>query len=72
MPVKVLFAPDHTLEVEFMKRMLKVKDKGEIWFAYVRRMCASTRAGPPPETITSPWDVLVERAEALVSHPESM
>ena len=32
-PVKVLFAPDHTPELEFMKQMLKVKDEGEIWFA---------------------------------------
>jgi hypothetical protein len=32
-PVKVLFAPDHTPELEFMKQMLKVKDQGEIWFA---------------------------------------
>jgi phosphatidylserine/phosphatidylglycerophosphate/cardiolipin synthase-like enzyme len=32
-PVKVLFAPDHTPELEFMKQMLKVKDGGEIWFA---------------------------------------
>jgi phosphatidylserine/phosphatidylglycerophosphate/cardiolipin synthase-like enzyme len=32
-PVKILFAPDHTPELEFMKQMLKVKDQGEIWFA---------------------------------------
>jgi phosphatidylserine/phosphatidylglycerophosphate/cardiolipin synthase-like enzyme len=32
-PVKVLFAPDHTPELEFMKQMLKVRTKGEIWFA---------------------------------------
>jgi hypothetical protein len=32
-PVKVLFAPDHTPELEFMKQMLKVKDQGEVWFA---------------------------------------
>jgi phosphatidylserine/phosphatidylglycerophosphate/cardiolipin synthase-like enzyme len=32
-PVKVLFAPDHTPELEFMKQMLKVKDQGEILFA---------------------------------------
>jgi len=32
-PVKVLFAPDHTPELEFMKQMLKVSEKGEIWFA---------------------------------------
>jgi phosphatidylserine/phosphatidylglycerophosphate/cardiolipin synthase-like enzyme len=32
-PVKVLFAPDHTPELEFMKQMLKVKDQGQIWFA---------------------------------------
>lgn len=32
-PVKVLFAPDHTPELEFMKQMLKVRPKGEIWFA---------------------------------------
>jgi phosphatidylserine/phosphatidylglycerophosphate/cardiolipin synthase-like enzyme len=32
-PVKVLFAPDHTPELEFMKQMLKVKENGEIWFA---------------------------------------
>jgi len=31
--VKVLFAPDHTPELEFMKQMLKVKENGEIWFA---------------------------------------
>jgi phosphatidylserine/phosphatidylglycerophosphate/cardiolipin synthase-like enzyme len=32
-PVKVLFAPDHTPELEFMKQMLKVRENGEIWFA---------------------------------------
>ncbi len=32
-PVKTLFAPDHTPELEFMKQMLKVRDKGEILFA---------------------------------------
>jgi len=32
-PVKVLFAPDHTPELEFMKQMLKVRPQGEIWFA---------------------------------------
>ena len=32
-PAKILFAPDHTPELEFMKQMLKVKDEGEIWFA---------------------------------------
>jgi phospholipase D-like protein len=32
-PVKVLFAPDHTPELEFMKQMLKVRDEGEILFA---------------------------------------
>jgi phosphatidylserine/phosphatidylglycerophosphate/cardiolipin synthase-like enzyme len=32
-PVKVLFAPDHTPELEFMKQMLKVRESGEIWFA---------------------------------------
>lgn len=32
-PVKVLFAPDHTPELEFMKQMLKVRKGGEIWFA---------------------------------------
>jgi phosphatidylserine/phosphatidylglycerophosphate/cardiolipin synthase-like enzyme len=32
-PAKVLFAPDHTPELEFMKQMLKVKEQGEIWFA---------------------------------------
>ena len=32
-PVKVLFAPDHTPELEFMKQMLKVRTKGNIWFA---------------------------------------
>jgi hypothetical protein len=32
-PVKVLFAPDHTPELEFMKQMLKVREDGEIWFA---------------------------------------
>jgi hypothetical protein len=32
-PVKVLLAPDHTPELEFMKQMLKVKENGEIWFA---------------------------------------
>lgn len=32
-PAKILFAPDHTPELEFMKQMLKVKQKGEIWFA---------------------------------------
>lgn len=32
-PVKVLFAPDHTPELEFMKQMLKVRDGGNIWFA---------------------------------------
>lgn len=32
-PVKILFAPDHTPELEFMKQMLKVKEQGEIWFA---------------------------------------
>jgi len=32
-PVKVLFAPDHTPELEFMKQMLKVRTNGTIWFA---------------------------------------
>lgn len=32
-PVKVLFAPDHTPELEFMKQMLKVRASGNIWFA---------------------------------------
>ncbi len=32
-PVKTLFAPDHTPELEFMKQMLKVKDQGDILFA---------------------------------------
>jgi phosphatidylserine/phosphatidylglycerophosphate/cardiolipin synthase-like enzyme len=32
-PAKILFAPDHTPELEFMKQMLKVKEGGEIWFA---------------------------------------
>jgi phosphatidylserine/phosphatidylglycerophosphate/cardiolipin synthase-like enzyme len=32
-PVKVLFAPDHTPELEFMKQMLKVRENGEIRFA---------------------------------------
>jgi phosphatidylserine/phosphatidylglycerophosphate/cardiolipin synthase-like enzyme len=32
-PVKVLFPPDHTPELEFMKQMLKVREEGEIWFA---------------------------------------
>jgi phosphatidylserine/phosphatidylglycerophosphate/cardiolipin synthase-like enzyme len=32
-PVKVLFAPDHTPELEFMKQMLKVRTEGEIRFA---------------------------------------
>jgi phosphatidylserine/phosphatidylglycerophosphate/cardiolipin synthase-like enzyme len=32
-PVKTLFAPDHTPELEFMKQMLKVRDQGEILFA---------------------------------------
>jgi phosphatidylserine/phosphatidylglycerophosphate/cardiolipin synthase-like enzyme len=32
-PVKVLFAPDHTPELEFMKQMLKVRTNGNIWFA---------------------------------------
>jgi phosphatidylserine/phosphatidylglycerophosphate/cardiolipin synthase-like enzyme len=32
-PAKILFAPDHTPELEFMKQMLKVKERGEIWFA---------------------------------------
>ncbi len=32
-PVKVLFAPDHTPELEFMKQMLKVRTNGEIRFA---------------------------------------
>jgi phosphatidylserine/phosphatidylglycerophosphate/cardiolipin synthase-like enzyme len=32
-PVKILFAPDHTPELEFMKQMLKVRTEGEIWFA---------------------------------------
>ena len=32
-PVKALFAPDHTPELEVMKQMLKVKESGEIWFA---------------------------------------
>jgi hypothetical protein len=32
-PVKALFAPDHTPELEVMKQMLKVKENGEIWFA---------------------------------------
>jgi hypothetical protein len=29
-PVKVLFAPEHTRELEFMKQMLKVWENGEI------------------------------------------
>lgn len=32
-PAKILFAPDHTPELEFMKQMLKVHEAGEIWFA---------------------------------------
>ncbi|MGZ8696183.1 MAG: phospholipase D-like domain-containing protein [Gaiellaceae bacterium] len=32
-PVKVLFAPDHTPELELMKQMLKVRTNGTIWFA---------------------------------------
>ena len=32
-PVKTLFAPDHTPELEFMKQMLKVRDRGDILFA---------------------------------------
>jgi hypothetical protein len=32
-PVKVLFAPDHTPELEFIKQMLKVRTGGNIWFA---------------------------------------
>jgi len=32
-PVKVLFGPDHTPELELIKQMLKVRTNGTIWFA---------------------------------------
>jgi hypothetical protein len=56
-PVKVLFAPDHTPELEFMKQMLKVRENGEIWFAIFTfsgssgiddAMCTRARRRPPP------------------------